>query len=341
MSLHIQHNISLKPFNTFGVEARAEFYCEVKSKDDMLELIHEHLPAHPKSMILGGGSNVLFLKDFDGLVIKNEIIGIETHREDEQHVWVDVLSGTNWHELVRYCIGRGWGGIENLSLIPGTVGAAPMQNIGAYGVELENVFVQLEAIELKTGDGMIFHHADCEFGYRDSIFKRKLKGRYFIYSVQLKLSKQPKLNTSYGDIQKVLDRKHITQPDILEVSDAVIEIRSSKLPDPKELGNAGSFFKNPEVEKKVFFPVKHVYKDCPHYVMPGGKIKIPAAWLIEQCGWKGKVVGETGNHAKQALVIVNYGQAGGQEIWQHAQRVQQSVQEKFGIRLEPEVNLIG
>jgi UDP-N-acetylmuramate dehydrogenase len=237
-------------------------------------------------------------------------------------------------------VGRGWGGIENLSLIPGTVGAAPMQNIGAYGVELESVFEQLEAIDMKTGEGFIFHKNDCEFGYRDSIFKHEAKEKYFIYSVQLKLSKNPKVNTSYGDIRKVLQAKHIQEPDISDVSEAVIDIRSSKLPDPKEIGNAGSFFKNPEVDKEVFHGIKKTYKDCPHYTMLNGLIKIPAAWLIEQCGWKGKVTGETGNHAKQALVIVNYGRATGLEIWQHAKQVQESVHSTFGIRLEPEVNII-
>jgi UDP-N-acetylmuramate dehydrogenase len=291
-------------------------------------------------MILGGGSNVLFSEDYNGLVIKNEIIGIELHKEDEKHVWLEVQSGTNWHDLVLYCVERDWGGIENLSLIPGTVGAAPMQNIGAYGVEFESVFVQLEAIDLRSGNGFIFHKADCRFGYRDSIFKQEAKGKYFICSVMLKLDKEPVINTSYGDIQKILDAKNINHPYIQDVSDAVIEIRSSKLPDPKVIGNAGSFFKNPEVKTAVLKTIQKEYPDCPHYKLPHEKVKIPAAWLIEQCGWKGKVVGETGNHAKQALVIVNYGNATGKEIWDHAMHVQKSVHEKFGIKLEPEVNLV-
>ena len=286
MPLHIQHNISLKPFNTFGVDVKARYFCEIHSKNKLLELILEHLPNYPKYRILGGGSNVLFLKDYDGLIIKNEILGIAKHKEDENYIWVEALSGTNWHELVQYCVGRGWGGIENLSLIPGTVGAAPMQNIGAYGVELESVFEQLEAIDLTTGEGMVFHKADCEFGYRYSIFKNSAQGKYFIYSVQLKLSKHPKVNTSYGDIQKVLNEKNRTDPDIRDVSEAVIAIRSSKLPNPDEIGNAGSFFKNPEVSKEVFKDIHKEFSDCPHYSMPNGKIKIPAAWLIEQCGWK-------------------------------------------------------
>ncbi len=332
--------VSLKPHNTFGVDACARYFCRVATKEYLLNIIEEELPYYDKHLIIGGGSNILFCSDYDGLVILNEISGIEVVQEDQQSVWVKALSGTCWHDLVLYCVERNWGGIENLSLIPGTAGAAPMQNIGAYGVELKDTFVSLEAIDMNTGEERVFHHAECRFGYRQSVFKKELKGRYFIYSITLKLSRHPIVNTSYGDIRKTLEERKITQPTIRDVSDAVISIRKSKLPDPAATGNAGSFFKNPEVAADKAESLHMDYPDMPAYAQPDGNIKIPAAWLIEQCGWKGKQIGYTGNHAKQALVIVNYGNASGNEIWQHALHVQQSVKEKFGIWLEPEVNVI-
>ncbi len=335
----IRENVTLQPHNTFGIDVSARYFTRVKTKEQFIGLI-PHFGDYNKILILGEGSNVLLCNDFDGLVIINEINGIEIEKEDDDHIWIQSFSGTSWHELVMYCVGRGYGGIENLSLIPGTVGAAPMQNIGAYGVELKDTFVSLEAIDLETGDTFVFDKEVCMFGYRTSIFKTSAKGKFFIYSITLKLSKQPVVNTSYGDIQKVLAEKNISAPTIRDVSDAVIQIRRSKLPDPKEIGNAGSFFKNPEVEKSIADKIKSKYPQMPFYILPDGRAKIPAAWLIEQCGWKGKHIGNTGNHAKQALVIVNYGNASGEEIWRHALNVQDSVKQQFGITLEPEVNII-
>lgn len=332
--------LSLKPYNTFGIDACAHYFCRVQSKEAILHVIQHELQYYPKFLIIGGGSNILLCDDYDGLVIKNEITGIEITKEEEDFVWVKSYSGTVWHELVRYCVLHNYGGIENLSLIPGTVGAAPMQNIGAYGAEIKDTFDELEAIDLQTGTSRTFTKEECRFGYRESIFKREEKGKFFIYSVTFRLSKKPLINIAYGDIQKTLQEKNISIPTIKDVSDAVMEIRKSKLPDPKELGNAGSFFKNPEVEKSIAEHIQLEFPAMPRYDLPDGKVKIPAGWLIEQAGWKGKLVGNTGNHAKQALVIVNYGKASGNEIWQHALNVQKSVFEKFGIRLEPEVNVI-
>lgn len=340
LSPTILEHISLKDFNTFGIDVIAQKFCIIKTKENILELIQKQFIHFRKHLFIGGGSNILLCNNVEGLVIKNEINGIDIINEDEHFIWIKSFSGTNWHAFVLFCVERNFGGIENLSLIPGTVGAAPMQNIGAYGVELKDTFVELEAIHLKTAEITVFTKEDCKFGYRESIFKKEEKGNYFIYSVTFKLSKQPKVNVSYGDIQKVLDGKSITSPTIKDVSDAVIEIRESKLPNPKELGNAGSFFKNPEVDIEIAEKIKQDFPEMPKYDLPNGKVKIPAGWLIEQCGWKGKQVGNTGNHAKQALVIVNYGNATGSEIWQHALAVQQSVKDKFGITLDAEVNII-
>lgn len=336
----IHEYFSLQPYNTFGINSIAKQFCVVKNKEDILNLIQKQFIYYRKHLLLGSGSNILLCNDFDGLVIKNEIIGIELIKEDENFVWIKSFSGTLWHDFVMYCVENNYGGIENLSLIPGTVGAAPMQNIGAYGAELKDTFVSLEAIEIKTGETFIFDKDACAFGYRESIFKKEEIGNYFIYSVEFKLSKKPNINSQYGDIQKILQEKNIENPTIKDIFNAVIEIRESKLPNPKELGNAGSFFKNPEVEKDVAEKIQLEFPAMPKYDLPNGKIKIPAAWLIEQCGWKGKQIGNTGNHAKQALVIVNYGNATGNEIWQHALSVQKSVLGKFGILLEAEVNVI-
>lgn len=338
--MQLQENISLLPYNTFGLDVSANYFCIVNSKDVLLDVIQKNLPSFKKILILGGGSNVLFCNDFDGLVIKNEIKGIEVIQENEQYVWIKSYSGTIWQELVLFCIQNNYGGIENMSLIPGTVGAAPIQNIGAYGVELKDVFIELEAIDLQSGAVQIFSKEACHFGYRDSIFKQSAKGLYFIYSITLKLSKYPEINTSYGDIEKTIAQENIMHPTIKDVSDAVIKIRQSKLPDYKFLGNAGSFFKNPEISKADFEKLQSLYPNIPNYILPNGNIKIPAAWLIEQCGWKGKQIGQTGNHAQQALVIVNYGKANGKEIWQHAQRVQASILQQFGISVEMEVNIV-
>ncbi len=292
-------------------------------------------------MFLGGGSNVLLCNDYPGLLIRNAIKGLQIVHEDDDHVLLRVYSGESWHETVMYCVERNWGGIENLSLIPGTVGAAPMQNIGAYGVELEQVFDQLEALNLNTLELETFNKTQCAFGYRESVFKRQLKGQYFIYSVTFKLSKKPIIHADYGDIQAILNEKGLSAETagIKDVSDAVIHIRQSKLPDPKVLGNSGSFFKNPQITKEHFEALKLQFPDIKGYPQNDG-IKVPAGWLIEQCGWKGKRVGNTGSHAKQALVLVNYGGATGTEIYQLAQDIIKSVSDKFSIHLEPEVNIV-
>ena len=336
----IQSNISLKDYNTFGLDITASSFCVVKSKTEIINLIQNEFSKYAKKLFLGGGSNILFLKDYEGLVIKNEIKGIEIERETDEYVYLKSYSGTQWHDLVLYCVNINLGGIENLSLIPGTVGAAPMQNIGAYGVEIKDVFEALEAIDLTTGETIIFTNKDCQFGYRKSIFKNQEKNKFFIYSVTFRLNKKPILNLNYGDIQKKLIENECKTPTIKEVSNAIIEIRNSKLPNPKEIGNAGSFFKNPEVSIEKYSELFLLFPSMPKYDLPNGNVKIPAAWLIEQCGFKGKKYGNTGNHAKQALVIVNYGNASGIEIYNHAILVQKEVEIKFGILLSAEVNFI-
>lgn len=336
----IQSNISLKDYNTFGLDITASSFCVVKSKTEIINLIQNEFSKYAKKLFLGGGSNILFLKDYEGLVIKNEIKGIEIERETDEYVYLKSYSGTQWNDLVLYCVDKNLGGIENLSLIPGTVGAAPMQNIGAYGVEIKDVFEALEAIDLTTGETIIFTNKDCQFGYRESIFKNQEKNKFFIYSVTFRLNKKPILNLNYGDIQKKLIENGCVNPTIKDVSNAIIEIRNSKLPNPKEIGNAGSFFKNPEVSIEKYSELFLLFPSMPKYDLPNGNVKIPAAWLIEQCGFKGKKYGNTGNHAKQALVIVNYGNASGIEIYNHAILVQKEVEIKFGILLSAEVNFI-
>lgn len=336
----IKSNISLKDYNTFGLDITASSFCVINNKTDIINLIQNEFSKYPNKLFLGGGSNILFLKNYEGLVIKNEIKGIEIERETDEYVFLKSYSGTQWHELVLFCVNKNWGGIENLSLIPGTVGAAPMQNIGAYGVEIKDVFESLEAIDLTTGKTIIFANEDCKFGYRESIFKNQQKNKFFIYSVTFRLNKKPILNLNYGDIQKKLIENNCTNPSIKDVSNAIIDIRNSKLPNPKEIGNAGSFFKNPEVSFEKYSELFQLFPSMPKYDLPNGNIKIPAAWLIEQSGFKGKKYGNTGNHAKQALVIVNYGNASGIEIYNHAILVQKEVKNKFGILLSPEVNFI-
>ena len=336
----IQSNISLKDYNTFGLDITASSFCVVKSKTEIINLIQNEFSKYAKKLFLGGGSNILFLKDYEGLVIKNEIKGIEIERETDEYVYLKSYSGTQWNDLVLYCVNKNLGGIENLSLIPGTVGAAPMQNIGAYGVEIKDVFESLEAIDLTTGETIIFTNKDCQFGYRESIFKNQEKNKFFIYSVTFRLNKKPILNLNYGDIQKKLIENGCANPTIKDVSNAIIEIRNSKLPNPKDIGNAGSFFKNPEVSIEKYSELLQLFPSMPKYDLPNGNVKIPAAWLIEQCGFKGKKYGNTGNHAKQALVIVNYGNASGIEIYNHAILVQKEVEIKFGILLSAEVNFI-
>lgn len=337
----VQSDVDLQPYNTLNISAVARQFAEISSADELRVILQDSQANDQPLLVLGGGSNVLFADDFEGLVLHVGITGKEIIEENEEYVWLKVGAGENWHQTVRYCVEKGWGGIENLSLIPGTVGAAPIQNIGAYGVELEEVFEWLEAINIETGQLCRFEHEGCRFGYRDSIFKNELKGQYLVSQVVLRLSKQPEVNTSYGAIQSELEKRDINDPTIRDISDIVIDIRNSKLPDPQTLGNAGSFFKNPVVVSEIYDRIKQEYPQAPGYPMGEGKTKIPAGWLIEETGWKGKVVGNAGTYKQQALVIVNHGGATGQDILQLADQIQASVENEFGIALVPEVNIIG
>ncbi|MBX7205867.1 MAG: UDP-N-acetylmuramate dehydrogenase [Bacteroidia bacterium] len=333
-------HISLKPYNTFGIEVQADKLVHIQTLEQLKELIRSGAFTSGPFLILGGGSNVLFTKDVKGLVVRNELKGIEVLREDDSYVWVKAMGGEVWHEFVLWSIERNFGGIENLSLIPGTVGAAPMQNIGAYGVEIKDTFDSLEALDLKTGALKVFSQTDCKFGYRESIFKNEVKGSYFIASVTFKLHKHPVFNNSYGAIQQVLEQNGVKELSIKAISDAVIAIRSSKLPNPAVIGNAGSFFKNPEIDITHFNTLKEQYPSIVGYPTSPGKIKVAAGWLIEQCGWKGKRVGNTGSHKDQALVLVNYGGVKGEEVYQLAETIKKSVADKFGIHIQTEVNII-
>jgi len=336
--MKLEENYNLQALNTFGIAANARYFAEAHSEADLREAFQ--LQIQPM-LILGGGSNLLLTQDFEGLVIKNAISGKTIIEETDTHAIVRVGAGENWHQFVLWCLDQDLGGVENLSLIPGTVGAAPIQNIGAYGVELKDVFHHLEAMEVATGNMHTFSHAECRFGYRDSVFKNKLKGKYCITQVYLKLTKLAhQLNTSYGAIRETLAAHDVTEPTIRDISNAVIDIRSSKLPDPAKIGNSGSFFKNPEIPVEQFTELQQRF---PHIIsFPGsnGKIKVPAGWLIEQCGWRGTRRGDAGCYDKQALVLVNYGNAKGEEIWRLAQDIVASVQDTFGITLSPEVNII-
>lgn len=334
----IERNVSLRPYNTFGLNVQAKLLARVGSVPELQQVLEDGDLTGEERFILGGGSNILLTRDVDGLVIKNEIAGIEVVGETPDAFLVRSGAGVVWHELVMHCIAQNYAGIENLSLIPGNVGAAPMQNIGAYGVELKEVFHSLEAVETETGNIHTFSNADCEFGYRESVFKRKLKGQFVITSVTLQLAKKPAINTSYGAIEQELEAMGIGSPTIQDVSQAVIRIRQSKLPDPKVLGNSGSFFKNPVVPTSKFEELKAKYPNIPGYAA-GEETKLAAGWLIEQCGWKGKVVGNTGSHAKQALVLVNYGNATGSEIFNLSEQIIRSVYDTFGVHLEREVNV--
>lgn len=335
----IQPNASLLPYNTFGIDAKAENFTEITSVEDLQEAIRSGIRP---VMVLGGGSNMLLTKDVQGLVIKNSIQGIQVLDKEDNTVLIKVGSGVVWHDLVLWTVEHGFGGIENLSLIPGTVGASPVQNIGAYGVELKDVFRELEAVDLENGEVHTFDRAACRFGYRDSVFKRQYKGRFCITSVTFALTLQNHhLNISYGDIKKTLESEGISgEPTIADISRAVIHIRSSKLPDPAKIGNCGSFFKNPETDRFVLENIQRTHPQVIFYDLPDGRVKIPAGWLIEQCGWKGKRVGNTGCYEKQALVLVNYGGATGEEVKNLAYAIIDSVEKTFGIRLEPEVNMV-
>ncbi|RZJ89532.1 MAG: UDP-N-acetylmuramate dehydrogenase [Chryseobacterium sp.] len=335
----IRENQSLKRSNTFAIDVNAKYFAEINSIADLSALLAGQEIQTEALLIVGGGSNILFTKDFEGLVIKMNIQGI-TVTESGAEVFVTAGAGVNWHELVQFCVAHGFAGIENLSLIPGTVGASPIQNIGAYGVELKDVFYSCEAMEIATGDTRTFHYEDCHFGYRESVFKSALKGKYIITSVCYRLSKVAHLNTQYGAITAELERRNILEPTIADVSAVVADIRVSKLPDPSTIGNAGSFFKNPVIDAEEFAPVLAAFPEVVHYPAGPDQVKVAAGWLIESCGFKGMVSGNTGTWKNQALVLVNHGGATGAEVYNFSETIIETVQAKFGIRLEREVNIL-
>jgi len=337
--LQIQENISLKPYNSFGIDVKARFFAEIFDEADLKTLFQYELVKSQKILVVGGGSNVLFTEDFNGLVIKISIKGISVVT-DNNKIWVSAGAGEVWNDFVTYCVRHHYAGVENLSLIPGTVGASPIQNIGAYGVELKDVFESCTAFEIATGLIKTFSFADCHFGYRESAFKNDLKGQYIITGVTFRLSAEAKINISYGAIEAELEKRGITDPDIADVSAAVSHIRVSKLPDPSTIGNAGSFFKNPVIEKHEFADIVAKHPDVVHYPTADNKIKLAAGWLIEQCGWKGKVVGNTGTWKNQALVLVNHGGASGREVYDLSAQIIDSVKSTFGVTLEREVNIL-
>lgn len=331
---------SLKSLNTFGLDVSSRLFFAFSSEESLRSLWKTNLLQLSSPLVLGGGSNILFTRNYHGLVLKNNIPGRELIKETASHVWVRFGAGEHWHDCVQFAISNNWGGIENLSLIPGSIGAAPVQNIGAYGVELKDCFVELSAFDLVSGKVSTFDKSDCSFGYRDSIFKREGKGRYCILSVTLRLNKIHEFHTQYGDISRMLDTMDVKTLSIKAVSEAVMAIRRSKLPNPEELGNCGSFFKNPVVAASHFELLKKQFPDIRSFPAGEGQVKVPAGWLIEADGWKGKRVGNTGCHQQQALVLVNYGGATGEEVAVHAARIVDSVEAHFGIRLETEVNII-
>lgn len=339
-AVDIFYHPSLKAYNTFGIDVSAHFFATIRSVDDFLDLMESKTYKEHERLILGGGSNILLTRDFDGLVIKNELKGIELVKEDERHAWVKCAAGEVWHHFVMHCIVQGLGGLENLSLIPGCTGASPMQNIGAYGVEIKDTFYGLEAVHTKTGELVTFNAGECEFGYRESVFKRRYKNEFLIASVTFKLDKQPKFHTEYGAIRQELDQMGVSELSIRAISQAVINIRSSKLPDPAVIGNAGSFFKNPEVSAEVYHSLKEKFPALVAYELENNRYKLAAGWLIEQSGLKGYRSGDAGVHTLQALVLVNYGQAGGSDIYNLSTHVLDMVQAKFGVTLEREVNVI-
>ncbi|VAW12353.1 UDP-N-acetylenolpyruvoylglucosamine reductase [hydrothermal vent metagenome] len=335
----VQENISLKTYNTFGIEAKAKFFCEINSLNDLEETLQ--LDEYPEKFIISGGSNMLITNDIDALVIHINLKGKTILHEDEEQVLIQVMAGENWHQMVLWALDNNYGGLENMSLIPGNTGTAPIQNIGAYGVELKDNFESCEAMEITTQKIKKFTKEDCQFGYRDSFFKNEGKGKYIITSVNFRLSKRNHLlNTSYGAIETELKKWKIENPTIKDVSNAVISIRQSKLPDPAKLGNSGSFFKNPVVSRLEFDTFTNDHPNAPFYKVSKDTYKIPAGWLIEQCGFKGKRYGDAGIHENQALVLVNHGNASGAEILALAHTIIESVNEKFGIKIAPEVNII-
>lgn len=334
----IRENVSLKNFNTFGIEANARYFVEIAQEDELTELFLDSKWLHMQRLVLGGGSNMLFTKDFEGLVIRMNIRGIE-HRINQEEVYVEAGAGENWNDLVNYCVNHNFAGMENLSLIPGSVGASPVQNIGAYGVELKDVFDSCRAFEIATQQKKTFIKEACGFGYRESVFKGELKNQFIITSVKFKLSLRPKVNTTYGAITEELKKRGISDPTIADVSKVVSHIRVAKLPDPATIGNAGSFFKNPVIGLAEFIKLKEAFPNIVSFPAGENQVKLAAGWLIEQCGWKGKVVGQTGTYKNQALVLVNHGHASGAEVFALSSQIIDSVYKKFGVVLYREVNI--
>ena len=336
----IKRNINLKKLNTFGIDVFCDYFVEINSISDFLNLIKEPVYKSNQKLIIGGGSNLLFTKEFNGIVIKNNLKGIDLVSENNDEVIIKVGAGENWHEFVMWCINKNYSGLENLSLIPGCVGASPMQNIGAYGVEIKDVFEHLEAYSIADGATRIFNKNECEFGYRDSVFKREQKNKFLIASVNFKLKKHANLNTSYGAINLELAEMKITSPTIKDVSNAIIRIRKSKLPDPNEIGNAGSFFKNPEISIKKHEELKKLYENLVSYSLPNGNYKLAAGWLIENCGLKGYEINGAAVHSKQALVLVNKKNCKGIDVFNLSNYILKQVAQKFGVSLEIEVNIV-
>lgn len=336
--MKIQHNISLKQYNTFGIDINAERFVEINSVLALKQL----LATEKDLFIISGGSNMLLLSDIKKLVVFLNIEGIIIQETAENDVYVTANAGENWHEFVLWCIDQDYGGLENLSLIPGNVGSCPIQNIGAYGVEVKDTIHQVTAIEIASGKTKIFSNNDCKFGYRNSIFKNELKDKFIITTVSFKLTKSEHvLYNSYGAIIAALEKKGISTPSICDISNIIIAIRTAKLPDPKKIGNSGSFFKNPVVNNLIFEKIHQENPSMPFYKVNNDTFKIPAGWLIESCGFKGQRFGDAGVHENQALVLVNYGNATGQEIFNLAQTIQETVLKTFGIALEIEVNIVG
>ena len=337
--MEILKNYDLTKLNTFGIKARADFFVEIKNEEDFLELLNTEEFKNNQKFFLGGGSNVLFTKDFKGIIILNRLKGVEMLNQDADFVYIKAMGGEWWNDLVLFSVDKGYWGMENLALVPGTVGAAPVQNIGAYGVEVKDIIEKVEAYEINTGEKRIFTNPECEFSYRDSIFKNKVKGQYFITAVIFKLNKEQHKNANYKALQDYLEENKIEIKCSKDVSEAVSNVRKSKLPDPKEIGNAGSFFKNVYINKEKLDELLKEYPNMPYFTELD-LVKIPAGWLIEQCNWKGKRIGNVGVYNKQALVIVNYGGATSKEIIDLVDQIINSVYKKFGLKLTPEVNLI-
>ncbi len=333
----IQKNISLRPFNSFGIDVLAKYFAAFSTAEELREIVAQL--SNEKMLLLGGGSNILFTKDFDGAVVKNNLKGIELVNEDTAYYYVKAQAGENWHDFVKYCINHNYAGVENLSLIPGNTGASPIQNIGAYGVEIKDVFYELEALHLKENSLQKFSSSDCAFGYRESVFKKQYAHQFAILNITYRLRKQPLFHINYGAIEQELEKMGVQDLTIQAISNAVIRIRSSKLPDPQITGNAGSFFKNPVITHAQYEQLKESFPSIPGYPAQEGFIKTAAGWLIEQCGWKGYRKGDAGCYDKQALVLVNYGNAKGQEIFDLSASIIQTVMDRFGILLEREVNI--